>query len=207
MLLWQGSSTASRQGLEAAAAELHSLQRLTMQRASVAIAAAALVVPLAGLNMRLAFAVGVGSAAEGILAVVVKGRRHDLLLDLASKPTAYELADVRRFGVRLASLKQRRAMARAMGALLRDPGWPHSLYAVDRVAAVAPRLAAVEEALSDSTIEIEPVAMATLLQLLTNGETSPLLNPAVAAEELERIVAAVLSGIRPRGAREDGKLR
>ncbi len=42
--------------------------------------------------------------------------------------------------------------------------------------------------------------MAALLHLLTDGEKSPLLNPAAPSEELGGMVASVLAGIHPRAA-------
>lgn len=196
-------SAGSVRWLEDAAVELHSLRRLIAQRASLAIAATTLVLPVAAVNTRLAFALAVGALAEGILTFEVMIRRRDRLLELASRRDAYALPDVRHFGILLAAPRQRRAVARSITALLRDPGGGHALFVVDRVAAAAPRLAAIAEALSDTTLVIEPVAMATLLQLLTNGETSPLLNPSALSEELDGMVAAILSGIRPRLAPGD----
>ena len=76
MFTLEESATTSRHGREATATELLSLRRLAVQRADVAIAAAALAAPVAGFDARLAVALGVGSVAEGILTFVVLSRRR-----------------------------------------------------------------------------------------------------------------------------------
>ena len=144
MFAREESAATSRHGLEAAATELLSLRRLAVQRAVVAIAAAALAAPVAGFDARLAVALGVGSVAEGILTFVVLSRRHDLLLALASDRDAYALAEVRHFGASLTAPRRRLTIARSIAALLRDSGGPHSLYVVvSRIAKKAPALVAI----------------------------------------------------------------
>lgn len=190
----------SRGDLKAAATELLSLRRLAAQRAVVTGAAAALAAPVAAFDSRFAVALGVGSIAEGLLTFVVLSRRRDLLLALASDRNAYALADVRHFGASLVAPRRRLWIARTIADVLRESGGPHSLYVVDRVAAEAPALVAIAQALASHTTVIEPTAMAALLRLLTDAQKSPLLNPAAPSDKLGEMVAVVLAGIHPRAA-------
>lgn len=187
-------------GLEAAASEVLSLRRLAAHRALVTGAAAVLAALVAAVDSRFAVALGVGSIAEGLLTFVVLSRRRDLLLALASDRNAYALADVRHFGASLVAPRRRLSVARTIADVLRESGEPHSLYVVDRVAAEAPALVAIAQALANHATVIEPTAMAALLRLLTDSQKSPLLNPAAPSDKLGEVVAAVLAGIHPRAA-------
>ena len=183
--------------VRASAVELVSLQRLAAQQALLAAAAALASALSASFNPRLALAFGAGFVAEALLALGSRCRRRRLLLALAADREAYTLAEVRRFGASLTAPKRRRALARSIAAALREASQSDSIYLLDRVAAGAPALAMIAQALADEATVVEPTAMAALLQLLTDGAGSPLLNAAVAADELDRTLAPILAAIRP----------
>ena len=196
-----GAPTPAGRDVHAAAAELASLRRLAAQQALLAVAAAVGAGLAASLDPRLAAAFGAGFVAEAILAFLsVCCRRHTLLV-LAAERDTYALDEVRRFGASLTTPRRRLALARTIAAVLRESSESDSIYVLDRVAAEAPALAAIAHALADKATVIEPTAMAALLQLLTDGHGSPLLNPAVTSDELGRTLARVLTGIHPRPAR------
>ena len=181
-----------------AAAQLHALRRLALQRAVLAVASAATAGFAFGGYPRVAVAFGAGSLAEAVLAVFSRASLRDRLRELATQRDAYVLPEVRRFGASLTTQKQRLAVARSIAALLRESSTGDSIFLLDRVVAHAPALAAIGSALADSSVSVEPAAVASLQQLLTDGSGSPLLNPELNPELLERTLRLILAGIEPR---------
>ena len=198
-----GAPTPAGREVQAAAAELASLRRLAAQRALLAVAAAVGAGLAASLDPRLTVACGAGFVAEACLAFVSVCRRRHALLVLAAERDTYALAEVRRFGASLTTPKKRLALARSIAALLHEASGSDSIFVLERVAAEAPALAAISQALADEATVIEPTAVAVLLQLITDGNGSPLLNPAATSDELGRTLARVLTGIHPRPAPSD----
>ncbi len=184
--------------VETAARELVALRRLAVQRGLVAVTAAAVAGLVASVDMRVAVALGAGAIVEAGLAVVSACDRRQLLLALAAHRDSYVLAEVRGFGASLTTPKRRLALARSIAAVLRNSGTFDSIYILDRVAVEAPALTAIARALADDSAVVEPSAMAALVQLLTDGNGSPLLNPAASRDELRGTVAGILAGIHPR---------
>lgn len=194
------SVSLSSLGLEAAASELHVLRQIQVQRALAASVVAVLAALVAAVDVRLSVALAAGALAEGVLALVARSNRRDVLFRLASHPRAYVLPEVARLGASLTTPRRRSALARMIVGVLRDTGGKHSPYLIDRVAARAPVLVAVAASLADERMVVEPAAMACLQRLLVDGAASPLLNPSLPSIEVDAVVAFVLSGIRPRQA-------
>lgn len=184
--------------LRGAAAEIASLRRLALQRALLAVVAAAVAGLAAGADVRLGAAFAVGSLAELALAAVAESRRRGALLLLAADRDGYALAEVRRFGASLTTRRRRLALARSIEGMLRDASRADSIFLLDRVAAQAPAFAAIAQSLADEDVVVEPMAMATLLRLLTDGGRSPLLCRAASPEELRTTVARILRGLHRR---------
>ena len=204
----RSAPSSARRDVKASAAELVSLQRLAAQQALLAAAAALASALSASFNPQLAVALGAGFVAEGLLALGSRCRRRRLLLALAADREAYTLAEVRRFGASLTAPNKRRALARSVTTALRESSRSDSIYVLDRVAAGAPALALIAQGLADEATVVEPTAMAALLLLLTDGAGSPLLNAAVAPDEVGRTLAPILAGIRPAAAvRRDERRR
>lgn len=187
----------ARRDVRASAVELVSLRRLAAQQTQLAAAAALASALSVSFNLRLAVAFGAGVVAEAVLAHGSRCRRRRLLLALAADREAYTLAEVRCFGTSLTAPKTRRTLALSIAAALRESSRSDSIYMLDRVAAAAPALVLIAQALADDATVVEPTAMAALMQLLTDGAGSPLLNAAVAADELDHTLAPILAGIRP----------
>ena len=182
-----------------AASELASLRRLAFQQAAVALGAAVVAGPAALVDTRLAVAFGTGAAFEVILALTTSARRGVIIAALAVHREAYFLPEVRRYGVALATMKRRRALARSIASMLRGAGGLRPrVELVDRVTWQAPVLAALAHALLDPENVVEPTAMAACVQLLTDGRASPLLNPALPRTELDRVLRRIHAGISPR---------
>ncbi len=182
-----------------AAGELASLRRLALQRLAVALGALLVAGPAALLNMRLAVAFGAGAAFEAILALMSSAQRRAIVASLALHREAYLLPEVRRHGAALATMKSRRALAGSIGSMLRGAsGSRVGVELVDRVTWQAPALAALAKALIEPANAVEPTAMAACAQLLTDGRTSPLLNPALPRGELDGMLRRIHAGISPR---------
>ena len=181
-----------------AAGELASLRRLARQQAAVALAAALIAAPTALLDPRLALGLGVGASLEGFLTFTTVIRRRTLVTSLALHREAYLLPDVRRYGIRLATMKSRRAFAMVIASLLRDAGGSRTgVELVERVIWQAPALAALARALLQPENAVEPTAMAACAQLLRDGRASPLLNPALPRADLEDVLCRIHAGISP----------
>lgn len=200
MLCHDRSKTPDRppSGVHGAAAEIASLRQLALQRALLALTAAAVAGFVASSNLRLGVAFAIGSIGELALAGGAETRRRSVLLVLATDREGYELAEVQHFGASLTAWRKRLALAHAIEELLRDASRSESIFLLDRVAAHAPALAAIARSLADEKTSVEPIAMATLVQLLTDGGRSPLLSRTAPPAELEKAVARILSGIHPR---------
>ena len=168
-----------------------------MQRRGLGMVAAILAGLVAGNNTRLAIAFVAGFIAEGLLSFVPLATRRALLFELATQSDAYEIPEVRRYGLSLITPARRLAAARQVAFVLRESSRRDAIAAVDRVAAKALSLTAIAQALIETPTVIEPTAMARLLRLLTDGSQSPLLNPKLAAERLDAELRLIEIGIRP----------
>ena len=144
--------------IDGAAAELHELRVQTVERLVLAAVAFALALAATQLRPALAVPLLLGAMAMTFLGVRAFVRRWFLLEDLAVEPEAYELADVRRFGVRAASPERQRVLAHSLRAAMEE-----STSLVDaRVAAVRPELEEIVDALENDPSTLRPQAAVAL---------------------------------------------
>lgn len=183
--------------VDEAASQLKALRRLAVQQGLLALAAAVIAASALGGSPRVAVAFGVGAVVESFLARVSVESRRDHVRELATRRAAYELPDVRRLGASLTSERQRLAMAQSIADVILESADGRSIHLLDRVASQAPLLVAIAKALADPSVRVEPVAMAILLQLLTDGHRSPLLNRQVDPRRLRTALSLIVVGIQP----------
>ena len=176
--------------------ELDSLRRVAFERLAVALGVALVAGLTARFNVGLAVAFGAGAVFEAILAIMSATQRRMLIASLALHSEAYFLPEVRRYGITLATMESRRALAHSIAALLRDASRSRGgVVLIDRVTWQAPALAALARALIEPGNVVEPTAVAACVQLLTDGRMSPLLNPALPRAELDDTLRHIHAGI------------
>lgn len=189
--------------IEEAAREVRGLRRTALEQVAVGLAAALVAVLTAVVDARLAVAFGAGAAFEAMLAIASTTRRRALVASLALRREAYLIPEVRRYGEKLTTAATRRGFARSIAAVLRAAATDGAgVDLTDRVVSQAPALAGLARALVEPGNLVDPTAMAACEQLLTNGRTSPLLNPALAPTELDAVLRRIHGGIHPRPRRE-----
>jgi hypothetical protein len=121
----------------------------------------------------------VGSLGVGTLAVRAFWRRWNLIQDLESERDAYTIPEVRRRAAKAASMRNRLILAASTRSMVREPG----LALAKRVAACTRELEALSSELERSSLVLDPACAVLCDRLLTDGGESPLLNPALPADD------------------------
>ncbi|MEZ5102589.1 MAG: hypothetical protein R3C15_22895 [Thermoleophilia bacterium] len=154
----------------------------------------------------LATALALGAVLEVGLGVLARLRRRELLMSLAVDPTAYVIPDVRRFGDRLVSPRQRTGTARLLRTQIATPRRGRRPLR-QRVTEHRDELDRLARLLVARDVRVEPPAAALLVRLLTRPSESPLYNPRLPEADLGVALARVQAGIargpfeRPRDGR------
>lgn len=181
--------------VEEQSSELHELKRdelelmgLTVLCFGLALAAhgrPALALPL--------LAAGLGGAA---LAVRAFWRRWDLVDRLLLEREAYEIAEVRARAEHMALLDNRQSLACSIRWRLEHA----SAFAEPdgRLLRVVPDLRALADELVDETLELDPLRAVECERLLTDGITSPLVDPTASIDELYAWICRIRAGLKPR---------
>jgi hypothetical protein len=181
--------------VEEQSSELHELKRdelelvgLTVLCFGVALAAhgrPAIALPL--------LVAGLGGAA---LAVRAFWRRWDLVDRLLLERECYEIAEVRARAEHLALLDNRQSLACSIRWRLEHA----SAFAEPdgRLLRVAPDLEALAEELTDETLDFDPLRAVECERLLTDGITSPLVDPTASVDELYAWICRIRAGLKPR---------
>ena len=151
-------------------------------------------------NTRLVVALGVSAAFETQPAAASATRRRAFVASLALRCEAYLIAEVRRYGEKLTAAATRRAFARSIVSVLRAATERAGVDLTGRVVSEAPALVGLARALVEPGNRVDPTAMAACKQLLTDGRTSALLNPALEPTELEAVLRRIHDGIHRRPA-------
>lgn len=189
--------------IDAAAREVVVLRQTACAQFALGLAAALAAALTVAVDARLAAALGAGAALEVLLTATTAARRRALVAELAVSREAYVIPEVRRYGEKLTETGARRALARSIAAVLRAAATDGAgVYLADRVVSQAPALAGLARALIEPGDLVDPTAMAACEQLLTDGRTSPLLNPALAPAELDAVLQYIHGGIHPRPGRD-----
>jgi hypothetical protein len=168
------------------------LQELRQEgRGELAVAAAALVAAVVAAEVvpALAAPLFIGGLVVGVLGVRAMWRRWDLLERLSGERDAHVIAEVRAIASREATMERRETFA----ALIR--GRLHDGRVFDgRLLVAADELEALASELEDDSLTLEPASAVACMRLLTDIAQSPLLDPALPAEELRSRVRQIRSG-------------
>jgi hypothetical protein len=136
----------------------------------------------------------IGGLAVAALGVRAEWRRWDLVERLAGDGDAHSIPEVRAYAAQHATMERRRSFASLIRCYLEQPGLPG--YA--RLAAVADELEALACELDDAALDLHPVSAVACLRLLSDVAESPLLNPALPAEDVRARTCRIRSGFQPR---------
>ena len=159
-----------------------------------AVAATALVLAIAASIAAPAFALPlfVGGLFVGGRAALAGVRRWDLLDRLVIERDAYAIPEVRARAEAEASMPNRSWLSRAIRARLELGDDP-------RVVANSEELAALSEELVDPLLELDPACAVACSRLLTDDVASPLLNPALPAEDVRPRLLQIRAGFHAAG--------
>jgi hypothetical protein len=117
-------------------------------------------------------------------------RRWDLVDRLSGERDAYVIPEVLAYASREASMSRRRTYAALIRSRVRDSASDSSSV----VGPVAAELAALISDLEDPELELEPACAVECSRMLSDLAESPLLNPALGAEELRSRVRQIEAG-------------
>jgi hypothetical protein len=161
------------------------------EEGAVAAAALALAIVASTLRPDLAVPLFLGGSFVGARALLTAWRRWDLVDRLLAEPDAYAIPDVRDRAQREASMSNRRLLGRAIRRRLESAENP-------RVTASAEALSALADELEDRQLELDPRCAVACSRLLTDYQTSPLVNLALPAEDVRSRIVQIRAGFHPR---------
>lgn len=136
------------------------------------------------------------AAGVGLAGLVRSERRHELSRLVAAERTASE--EVRAFAAQLVSSARRRRLAEGLkrAAAAGRPGLQEFTHVrPDRAHALHDELLELAAAFADPARKVRPASAALCLRLLSEPVASPLYNPQLPEEELERTLRAIRAGI------------
>ena len=174
-----------------AAARLRALKREELEDFSLAAVTYALAVAATRVLPSLALPLLAGGVFVSWRGVKALWRRWDLVEVLAGERDAYVISEVRTYASRVATIERRRWAAGMIRLALREPGTG------ERIAPVAQELDALASELENVELELEPVCAVTCSRLVTDGEGSPLINPALPVQDLFSKVRQIRAGFIP----------
>lgn len=168
--------------------ELRQEERVELGLAAVALAASLIsteVLP------ELTAPLFIGGLVVGLLGLRTLWRRWDLLERLSGERDAHVISEVRALAVREATMERRECFA----ALIRIKVREAELRSDARVLVVADELEALASELENPELTLEAAAGVACARLLSDVARSPLLNPALPAEDLRSRVRQIRSGL------------
>ena len=185
--------------LDDASARIRELRQEELH--DLALAAIALGLALAATQVRPAFAMPLflGGVVVGARGARALWRRWDLVERLAGERDAYVIPEVRAFASREATMERRHSFAALIRSRVAQPGAGFET----RVTSVAEELEALVCELEDGELGLDPACAVACARLLSDFPQSPLLNPAVSAEELRSRVCQIRSGFTMRDSRSE----
>jgi hypothetical protein len=142
----------------------------------------------------LALPLLLGGMAVAFRAMRTFWRRWDLLHRLTGERDAYSIREVRSEAEKAATIESRRRLAEAIRWHVREPG---SACAA-RIGACADDLLALAIELEDADFVLDPASAVSCTRLVSEGPESPLLNPAMPAEDLRSSVNRIRAGFERR---------
>lgn len=171
------------------------LQELRQEeRVELALAAVALAASLVSTEVlpELTAPLFIGGLVVGLLGLRTLWRRWDLLERLSGERDAHVISEVRALAVREATMERRECFA----ALIRIKVREAELRSDARVLVVADELEGLASELENAELTLEAAAGVACARLLSDVARSPLLNPALPAEDLRSRVRQIRSGLR-----------
>lgn len=163
------------------------------ERVELALAAVALAASLISTEVlpELTAPLFIGGLVVGLLGLRTLWRRWDLLERLSGERDAHVISEVRALAVREATMERRECFA----ALVRIKAREAELRSDARVLVVADELEALASELENPELTLEAAAGVACARLLSDVARSPLLNPALPAEDLRSRVRQIRSGL------------
>jgi hypothetical protein len=136
----------------------------------------------------------IGGSAGWVLGMRALWRRWDLVDRLAGERDAYTISEVLAYAARETTMDRRQSFAALIRVIAREPG-PALEW---RVRAVADDLDGLAAELEDDELVLDPASAIACRRLLSDLAASPLLNPALPAEDLRSRVLQIRSGFGAR---------
>lgn len=183
--------------VEEQSTELHELKHDELELTGLTVLCFGLALAAHG-RPTLALPLLAAGLAGAALAVRAFWRRWDLVDRLLMEREAYEIDEVRTRAEQIALLETRRALAISIRWRLE-----HATAFTDpdgRLLRIAPEIAALADDLADETLELDPLRAVECERLLTDGLTSPLVDPTASVADLYAWICRIRAGFRPRGA-------
>ena len=176
--------------VEDAATRLRDLRREEWEDFGLAAARSLhLLSPLPYVQPAFALPLFVGGLAVGVRGVRALCRRWDLIERLAGEHDAYVISEVLAYASGETTMERRHTFAALIRSRLNEP-------AEARVIAAAEELEALVSELEDDELALDPASAVACARLLSDLGGSPLLNLALAPEELHSRVWQIRSGFR-----------
>jgi hypothetical protein len=179
--------------LDDAAVRLRTLRHEQWEDLTLAALALGLAIAASKTRSGLAVPLLLGGLAVGALGVRAAWRRWDLIERLADDAAAHVIPEVKGYASQQATMERRQSFAALIRSRLPRPG----IMAEARVAAVADELTALAVELEDDALELDLASAVTCMRLLSDVETSPLLNASLPPEDLRACVRRIRSGFAP----------
>ena len=182
--------------VDEAAARLRDLRQDEWSDLVLAVIALALSLVMTAIRPELAVPLFVGGLALGTLGVRAALEQWEIVDRLAGERDAYVISEIRRRAAREATMDRRHTLSTHVRWWLREP-------VSDRVRVAAAELDALAAELDDETLELEPACAVALSRLLSDAETSPLLNATLLPTELRSRISQIRSGFSSRARAPD----
>jgi hypothetical protein len=175
--------------VDEASTRLRELRHEEWEQLGLGALALALAVVATRIEPSLAVPLFLGGLAVGALGVRAMWRHWDLLDRLAIERESYVIAEVRAYATREATMGRRRSFAAMIRALLEEPPG-----AADRFGDARAELEALASELDDEELTLDPACAVACMRLLTDLETSPLLNATLSSQALRSRVRQIRAG-------------
>jgi hypothetical protein len=180
--------------VEDAAKRLDDLGQEAWEEAVVAGLALVSAVAATHIVPSLALPLLVGGLAVAFRAMRTFWRGWDLLDRLKDERDAYTIRAVRAEASKAATIQSRRRLAEAIRWQVQDPG----PACAARIAACADDLLELASELEDADLVLDPASAVSCARLVSEAPESPLLSPAIPAEDLRSSVIRIRAGFERR---------
>jgi hypothetical protein len=181
--------------VEEQSTELHELKHDELELMGLTVLCFGLALAAHGRPM-IALPLLAAGLAGAALAVRAFWRRWDLVDRLLMEREAYEIVEVRTRAEHMALLENRRSLASSIRWRLEHAS---ALAEPDgRLFRVAPELAELADELADETLELDPLRAVECERLLTDGITSPLVDPTASVDDLYAWICRIRAGLKSR---------